>query len=63
MFNRAHIGYFCHGPALPTSGAFRQLVQPMQRVAVAGGTMQTRAAVGSGCRITIRLPRSLGSRS
>jgi signal transduction histidine kinase len=37
------------------------LVQLTERVAVAGGTMETRTAAGSGCRIDIWLPRGVVS--
>jgi signal transduction histidine kinase len=55
------IGFDAASP--PQDGRRRLgLVQLMERVAVAGGTMETRAGVGNGCRITIWLPRLVVSR-
>jgi len=54
------IGFNTDSP--PEDGRRRLgLVQLTERVAVAGGTLETRAAPGDGCRITIWLPRSLVS--
>jgi signal transduction histidine kinase len=54
------IGFNTDSP--PEDGRRRLgLVQLTERVAVAGGTLETRAAPGNGCRITIWLPRSLVS--